>query len=72
MTYQELYDHSIQSPEKFWSEQANAIKWFKKPTTILSKDQNEYPLWFADGELNACYLALDTKLVITCTILSSS
>ena len=62
MTYQELYDHSIQSPEKFWSEQANAIKWFKKPTTILSKDQNEYPLWFADGELNACYLALDKHI----------
>ena len=62
MTYQELYDHSIQSPEKFWSKQANAIKWFKKPTTILSKDQNEYPLWFADGELNACYLALDKHI----------
>lgn len=62
MTYQELYDHSIQSPEKFWSEQANAIQWFKKPTTILSKNQNEYPLWFADGELNACYLALDKHI----------
>ncbi len=62
MTYQELYDHSIQSPEKFWSEQANEIQWFKKPTTILSKDQNEYPLWFADGELNACYLALDKQI----------
>ena len=62
MTYQELYDYSIQSPEKFWSKQANAIKWFKKPTTILSKDQNEYPLWFADGELNACYLALDKHI----------
>ena len=62
MTYQELYDHSIQSPEKFWSKQANEIKWFKKPTTILSKDQNEYPLWFADGELNACFLALDKHI----------
>ncbi len=62
MTYQELYDHSIQSPEKFWSKQASEIKWFKKPTIILSKDQNEYPLWFADGELNACYLALDKHI----------
>jgi len=62
MTYQELYDHSIQSPEKFWSEQANEIKWFKKPTIIISKDQNEYPLWFADGELNACFLALDKHI----------
>ena len=62
MTYQDLYKHSIQSPEKFWSEQAKEIKWFKKPTTILSKDKNEYPLWFADGELNACYLALDKHI----------
>ncbi|WP_396199381.1 propionyl-CoA synthetase [Flavobacterium sp.] len=62
MTYQEVYDYSIQSPENFWSKQANAIQWFKKPTTILSKDQNEYPLWFADGELNACYLALDKHI----------
>ncbi|MEY4834180.1 MAG: propionyl-CoA synthetase [Bacteroidota bacterium] len=62
MTYQELYNHSIQSPEKFWSEQANEINWYKKPTTILSKDQNEYPLWFADGELNACFLALDKHI----------
>ncbi|MBP6754566.1 MAG: acetate--CoA ligase [Bacteroidia bacterium] len=62
MTYQELYDHSIQSPENFWLKQANEIKWFKKPSIILSKDQNEYPLWFADGELNACFLALDKHI----------
>ena len=62
MTYQEIYDQSMESPVKFWSEQANEIKWFKKPTTILSKDKNDYPLWFADGELNACYLALDKHI----------
>ena len=62
MNYQELYNESIQYPEKFWAEQANQIEWHKKPSTILSTDENNYPLWFADGELNACYLALDKHI----------
>ena len=62
MNYQELYNESIQFPEKFWSDQANQIEWHKKPSKILSTDENNYPLWFADGELNACYLALDKHI----------
>jgi len=62
MNYQELYNKSIQCPEIFWTEQANQIEWHKKPSTILSNDQNDYPLWYADGELNACYLALDKHI----------
>jgi len=62
MNYLELYNKSIQFPESFWTEQANQIDWYKKPTNILSKDDNNYPLWFADGELNACYLALDKHI----------
>jgi hypothetical protein len=30
-----------------------------KPEIILSEDDNGYPLWYQDGELNVCYLALD-------------
>lgn len=62
MNYQEFYSQSIQSPEAFWKEQADQIDWFTKPQTILSKDQNEYPLWYKDGETNACYLALDKHI----------
>ncbi|CAM4242238.1 propionyl-CoA synthetase [Flavobacterium terrigena] len=62
MNYKELYNESIQSPEKFWADQANQIEWHKKPSKILSTDENNYPLWFADGELNACYLALDKHI----------
>jgi propionyl-CoA synthetase len=32
-----------------------------KPKNILSKD-NDYPLWYKDGELNICYLALDQHI----------
>jgi propionyl-CoA synthetase len=62
MNYNELYQKSLDNPELFWREQANLISWFKTPETILSKDKNDYPLWYADGELNACYLALDKHI----------
>lgn len=62
MNYKDIYQLSIENPEKFWEEQAQKIEWFSKPSTILSKDKNGYPLWFENGELNACYLALDKHI----------
>ncbi len=62
MNYQDFYQKSIENPEEFWTEQAHQIKWLKTPVNILSKDENNYPIWFADGELNACYLALDKHI----------
>jgi propionyl-CoA synthetase len=31
-----------------------------KPEIILSEDDNGYPLWYQDGELNVCYLVTNT------------
>ena len=62
MNYEEFYRESIDFPDKFWENQANQIEWFTKPKTILSKDKNGYPLWYEDGELNVCYLALDKHI----------
>ncbi len=62
MNYSDFYQKSLEHPEQFWQEQAEHIHWFKKPQTILSKDKNDYPLWYADGVLNACYLALDKHI----------
>ena len=59
MNYNDFYNKSIQHPEEFWAEQANTIKWYTKPEITLSQDENGYPLWYKDGELNMCYLALD-------------
>ena len=66
MTYKEIYEDSIEHPEKFWAEQADAIEWYNKPETILSEDENGYPLWYKDGELNICYLALDKHIQDGC------
>ncbi|MDP2160077.1 MAG: acetate--CoA ligase [Flavobacterium sp.] len=62
MNYKNFYQKSLDNPELFWKEQAEQIEWYAQPQTILSKDQNDYPLWFADGELNMCYLALDKHI----------
>lgn len=60
--YNEFYEKSINDPEAFWQEQANEIEWFTKPSIILSKDKNGYPLWFKDGQINMCYLTLDKHI----------
>lgn len=62
MNFNELYLKSINQPETFWKEQADSIEWYNKPEIILSKDENDYPLWYKDGELNMCYLALDKHI----------
>ncbi|WP_395633657.1 propionyl-CoA synthetase [Flavobacterium sp.] len=62
MNYQELYNQSIQNPEAFWAEQAQQVDWFTQPQTILSADETGYPMWYKDGSLNACYLALDKHI----------
>ncbi len=62
MNYCDIYNKSLTSSEEFWKEQANQLEWYNQPSNILSTDKNGYPLWFADGNLNACYLAVDKHI----------
>ena len=62
MNYCDIYNKSISSSEEFWKGQANQLEWYNLPSNILSTDKNGYPLWFADGNLNACYLAVDKHI----------
>ena len=59
MGYQDEYQASIDDPADFWQKKAALIQWYKEPGTILSQDENGLYRWYADGELNSCYLALD-------------
>jgi len=59
MSYQDEYQASIDDPAAFWAEKARQIDWYKPPTNVLSVDEHGIHRWFADGELNTCYLALD-------------
>ncbi len=59
MSYHAEYTRSIEAPEEFWAEKAAELAWFKQPEKILSKDENGIDRWFADGEMNTAYMALD-------------
>ncbi len=61
--YQKEFEQAKNNPEKFWEEQAKAIEWYKFPKTILQKDENGIDRWYADGQLNTCFLALDYHVI---------
>jgi acetate--CoA ligase len=57
--YEESFKESIQNPENFWKTQSEIIQWFKKPESILSKQEDGLYRWYKGGKLNTSYLALD-------------
>lgn len=59
MRYEEEYEAALNDPQSYWAAQTNRIDWYKKPESILSKTDFGTFNWYADGELNSCYLALD-------------
>ncbi len=59
MSYKAEYQRSMNDPEGFWRKQAEDLDWFKFPQQILTRDANGVGYWFADGEMNTAYMALD-------------
>jgi len=59
MSYKAEYQRSMNDPEGFWREQAESLEWFNFPKQILSCDADGIGHWFADGEMNTAYMALD-------------
>ena len=57
--YKEIYKNSIKYPEEFWSQVANDVFWYKKPTKILNSKNPPFYKWFEDGLTNTCYNAVD-------------
>ncbi|WP_343864399.1 propionyl-CoA synthetase [Caenispirillum bisanense] len=57
--YQAAHERSLKDPEGFWGEAAKQITWSKPADKVL--DDSNAPLyrWFAGGELNTCYNAVD-------------
>lgn len=61
-SYQAFHRRSIEQPEAFWAEQAQAIHWHKPPQQILDYSRPPFRRWFAGGETNLCYNAVDRHL----------
>lgn len=59
MGYQTEHEFSMKDPQGFWRKQAEALEWIKFPQQILTLDNDGVGHWFADGEMNTAYMALD-------------
>ncbi len=57
--YSEIYERSINHPEEFWGEAAEAVQWEKKWNEVLDDSNKPFYKWFVGGKLNTCYNALD-------------
>ncbi|GGH59642.1 propionyl-CoA synthetase [Rothia aerolata] len=58
-TYASTYQRSVEDPEGFWLEAAEAIDWISKPTRALDDSNKPIYRWFPDATLNTCYNAVD-------------
>ncbi|NRA83950.1 MAG: propionyl-CoA synthetase [Gammaproteobacteria bacterium] len=58
-TYQDLYSQSINQPEQFWADAAQAISWSKPWDKVLDDSNIPYYRWFKGAKLNTCYNAVD-------------
>ncbi|MDQ3105370.1 MAG: AMP-binding protein, partial [Actinomycetota bacterium] len=58
-TYAETFRRSIEDPEGFWAEQAEAISWITKPQQVLDDSSAPFYRWFPGATLNTCFNALD-------------
>ncbi len=59
MSYKTEFESARDNPEAFWKAQSEALPWFKDPDKILTKNEHGIYNWFADGEMNTAYMALD-------------
>jgi len=65
--YREMYERSIQDPEGFWAEQAEAFFWYKKWDTIRDynynvKKGNVFIEWFRGAKTNITVNCIDRHL----------
>ena len=58
-TYRQLYERSLEQPEAFWAEAAEALHWDRRWDRVLDADKAPFYRWFAGGTLNTCFNAVD-------------
>src|SRR5437868_4732053 len=58
-SYAETYRRSLQKPEEFWAEAAEAIEWERRWERVLDDTRPPFYRWFAGARLNTCWNALD-------------
>ncbi|OIQ76037.1 acetyl-coenzyme A synthetase [mine drainage metagenome] len=62
--YAEFYRRSVETPDAFWAEQAQAIDWHRSWNRVLDGDRRPFAPWFPGGQTNLCHNAVDRHLAI--------
>jgi propionyl-CoA synthetase len=57
--YAETYRRSLERPEGFWAEAAEAIDWERRWDRVLDASRPPFYRWFPGARLNTCWNALD-------------
>ncbi len=57
--YQKQHQDSLADPSGYWLKAAQDVHWFKPPTIGIDTTHSPFNEWFADGQINASYNALD-------------
>ncbi len=57
--YDAVYKRSMEDPEGFWGEAAEAVHWYEKWDKVLDDSRKPFYRWFVGGVTNTCYNAVD-------------
>lgn len=61
--YNKIYKKSVEDPNSFWAEQAEALDWYKKWNKVEHYDFKKLEIkYFSGGKLNASYNCVDRHL----------
>ena len=62
MSYTQAYARALSDPEGFWGEAAEALHWERRWNRVLDDSRPPFYRWFAGGQINTCYNAVDRHL----------
>ncbi len=58
ITNDDIYQQALKDPDKYWSECAERISWYRRWDTVTAWN-HPFAQWFAGGKLNVCYNCVD-------------
>jgi propionyl-CoA synthetase len=64
LIYEEVYRRSMEDPEGFWAEAAEAIDWERRWDRVLDATNPPFYRWFRGARLSTCHNALDRHIGI--------
>ncbi len=61
--YRAIWRRSLEDPEGFWAEAAEALHWDRRWDRVLDSSRPPFYRWFTGGMLNTCWNAVDRHVV---------